>query len=295
MGRIEDLRAFVQIVEHGSIGRAADAAGIAKSAMSRRLNLLEQRMRTRLLTRSPHIWMLTEAGRQYYERGIRLLQTFDAFEDEVRSETDRLSGAIRVSAPLYFGKHSLTEPLLAFAEIHPGIKLHIDYTDRLVDVVAEDFDLVIRIADLEDSSLIARKLCDMQHVICASPEYLRSTTEIKHPDDLRQHLAIQFGNAIRPRWSFPVSKGKDINVPLKTVLSTQDGGLLLAAAERGMGVARMPGFVAEQSLAEGRLCKILTDFPSEPRGVYAIYPAIKYLPTRTRALIDFLVEQLSHP
>lgn len=292
MGQIEDLRAFVQIVEHGSIGKAADAEGIAKSAMSRRLRLLEERMQAELISRTSRSWVLTEAGRQYYERGRDLLLSFDSFEGAVRHETQSLGGTIRLSAPLYFGKVTLTEPLTEFALRHPKVRLHVDFSDRMVDVVAENFDLVIRIAELQDSSLIARKLCAVRHVVCASPSYLTKAPAITTPSDLAAHRIIQFGLAQRPRWTFPGRAGKDIAVALNASFNSPDGGLLRDAAERGLGVTRLPEFIAQASLDAGRLVPVLPAYPMAPVGVYAVYPATRYQPQRTRALLDFLAAHL---
>jgi len=145
MGQIEELRAFVQIAEQESIGKAAEHAGVAKSAMSRRLRLLEERMQTVLIARTTRQWALTEAGRQYYERGIDILHAFDEFEAQVRHDNVELKGEIRLSVPLYFGHASLSAHLLAFAKTHPEVRLNVEYTDRLVDVIAEHYDLVVRI------------------------------------------------------------------------------------------------------------------------------------------------------
>ena len=155
MGQFEDLRAFVQIVEHESIGKAAEAVGIAKSAMSRRLRLLEERMRTELIARTTRHWVLTEAGRQYYERGVDILAALEETEARVRNDSHGLKGTIRLSVPLYFGQAVLSAPLLEFAKLHPEVHLKIDFTDRLVDLIGESYDFVVRISNLPDSSLIA--------------------------------------------------------------------------------------------------------------------------------------------
>ena len=292
MGQIEDIRAFVQIVEHESIGKAAEQAGIAKSAMSRKLRLLEERMETVLIARTTRQWSLTEAGRQYYERGLGVIHAVDEFEAQVRNEDLQLKGEIRVSVPLYFGKISLTLPLLEFAEKHPDVHLNIEFNDRLVDVVGEHFDLVIRISDLQDSSLIARKLCQTRHVVCASPDYITRSTEIRDPRDIQAHRIIQFGSSKRPKWTFTSLKGKDIVVPLSASMNSHDGAFLIDAAEQGLGVIKVPDFLAKGSLESGRLVQILKPFDIKPRGIYIIYPEARYLPHRTRALMEFLLERI---
>ena len=287
MGRIEDLHAFVQIVEQESIGKAAETMGVAKSALSRRLRLLEDRMQTQLIARTSRQWALTEAGRQYYERGRDLLADFDAVEGAVRDETRRLSGSVRLSAPLYFGQTTLAGPLLDFANAHPGLQIHADFSDRMVDVVGENYDFVIRIGVPEDSNLIGRRLCLIRHVVVASPAYLRRAPAPVAPQDLKTHRILHFGASKRPRWTFPAGGGT-VSVPLSANFNTVDGGLLCAAAESGLGVARLPGFIVRDALRAGRLVALLPDFPLPPRAVHALYPATRYQPRRSRALLDYL-------
>lgn len=293
MGQLEDLRSFIQIVELGSIGKAADQTGIAKSAMSRKLRLLEERMQTTLITRTTRQWSLTEAGREYYERGLGVLSGFDTFEANVRKENQTLSGDIRISVPLYFGKFSLTPHLLAFSKTHPEVHLTIDFTDRLVDVINEHFDLVVRISELPDSSLIARKLCETRHIYCASPDYLKNNKTIRKPDDFKSHRIIQFGGSKRPKWSFTKkgssgSKGKSVTVALKAAMNSHDGEFLINAAEDGQGIIRVPDFLARPCLNSGRLVQLLKSYELKPRGIYFVYPTSRFLPHRTRALMQFL-------
>jgi len=289
MGQLEDLRAFVQIVEQESIGKAAEQAGIAKSAMSRRLRLLEERMQTELITRTTRQWTLTEAGRQYYQRGLSVVSAFDEFESQVRNETLELRGDIRLSVPLYFGQMSLQKPLLEFAETYPEIRLDIEFNDRIVDFIGEGFDLVIRISELKDSTQIARKLCQTRHVFCASPAYLANNPEICKPVDCKSHRIIQYGAVKRPKWSFALPGGKTTSVSLTASMNSHDGGFLIAAAEKGLGIVRVPDFMANKSLEAGRLVQILKPYKLKPRDVNFVYPAARYVPQRTRTLMDFLL------
>lgn len=288
MGQIEELRAFVQIVEQESIGKAAEQAGIAKSAMSRKLRLLEERMQTVLITRTTRQWALTEAGRQYYDRGLDIIHAFDEFEAQVRNENLELKGEIRISVPLYFGQISLSSVLLEFADEYPDVRLNIEFSDRLVDVINEHFDLVVRISELQDSTLIARKLCETRHVFCASPEYIANSPPITKPLDIQAHKIIQFGSTKRPKWVFTTPRGKDISVPLTSSMNSHDGAFLIASAEQGQGIVRVPDFLAKTSLHAGRLVQVLKTYKHKPQGIYFVYPATRYLPHRTRVLMDFL-------
>lgn len=294
MGQIEELRAFAQIVEQESIGKAAEKAGIAKSAMSRKLRLLEKRLETVLIMRTTRQWALTEAGRQYYERGLDIMHAFDEFESHVRNDNLALKGEIRISVPLYFGHVSLSEPLVEFSKAHPEVRLNIEFSDRLVDVIGEHYDLVVRISELQDSTLIARKLCETRHVFCASPEYLANTSPIKVPHDIQDHRIIQYGSTKRPKWTFTTPGGKDIIVPLSASMNSHDGAFLITAAERGSGIIRVPDFLAETSLNAGRLVQVLGAYQHKTQGIYFVYPTSRYLPQRTRALMDFLRARISN-
>ncbi len=293
MGQLEDLHAFVQIVEHESIGKAAAAMGIAKSAMSRKLRLLEERMQTELIVRTTRQWALTEAGRQYYERGLNVVIAFQELDKTVQSERGDLAGVIRMSVPLYFGKSVLTQPLLEFAEAHPDVHLKIDFSDRMVDVVRENYDFVVRIANLPDSSLIARKLCEAQHVFCASAKYLEASPALNTLHDLQHHKIIQFGPSQRFKWTAKTPTGKMESVSLSASLNSDDGAFLIDAATQGLGVTRVPDFMVEAALKSGELVRVLEHSKPDPKGIFAVYPATKYLPARTRALLDFLVSRVS--
>lgn len=290
MGQLEDLRAFVQIVELESIGKAADQAGVAKSAMSRKLRLLEERMQTALIVRTTRQWSLTEAGRQYYERGLSVLAAYDEFEADVRNDDHQLAGEIRLSVPLYFGQLALTDPLLTFSERHPEVHLNVDYNDRIVDLLAEHLDFVVRITTLQDSSLIARRLCNTEHLVCASPDYLKKSASIVTPEDLKKHRILQYGHTKRPKWKFAAGKGKEQSVSLKAALNSHDGSFLVAAAVKGLGVCRVPDFLARDPLHNGALVEVLGDYKLPGEGVHMVYPASRHMPQRTRQLMDSLID-----
>jgi len=292
MGQIEDLRTFVQIVEQGSIGKAAQQAGVAKSALSRKLRLLEERLQVELISRTTRQWALTESGREYYERGLGILSAFDEFEAHVTNENVDLRGEIKLSVPLYFGRASLTLPLLTFSKLYPEVRLNIEFSDRLVDVIGERFDMVVRISELPDSSLIARKLCQTRHVYCASPDYIESNPAISEPTDMQEHCIMQFGSTKRPKWVFNSSAGKRITVPLIASMNSHDGEFLVTAAEQGLGIVRVPDFLAQASLDGGRLVQLLKGYELKPRGVFIVYPSARHLPHRTRVLMEYLLENL---
>ena len=293
MGQIEDLRAFVQIVEQGSIGKAAEQAGIAKSAMSRKLRLLEERMQAVLIARTTRQWALTEAGREYYDKGLGVLSTFDEFEGNVRCDNVDIRGEIKLSVPLYFGKNRLSSHLLEFVKRYPEVHLNVEFSDRLVNVIDDHFDLVVRISDLQDSSLIARQLCQTRHVFCASPTYIENNANINEPNDLKEHRIIQFGSSKRPKWTFKKNSGKTTTVQLTASMNSHDGAFLISAAEHDLGIVRVPDFMAQSSLDAGRLVQLLKPYQLKPSGIFIVYPTARYLPHRTRALMEYLLDNVS--
>ena len=293
MGQLEDLQAFVQIVEQGSIGKAAEQAGVAKSAMSRKLKLLEERMQAVLIARTTRQWSLTEAGREYYERGLGVITAFEEFESQVRNDNRALTGEIKISVPLYFGRVNLTPHLIKFAKQHPDVHLNIEFSDRIVDVISEQFDLVVRISEMPDSSLIARQLCETRHLYCTSPAYIADNESIEEPRDLQRHRIIQFGPSKRMKWHFKSAAGKQISVPLSPAMNTHDGEFLIEAAEQGLGIIRVPDFLAQSSIDSGKLMQVLSTYELTPRGIYLVYPTARYLPHRTRALTEYLLEHVT--
>jgi DNA-binding transcriptional LysR family regulator len=289
MGQLEDLRAFVQIVEQESIGKAADSIGVAKSAMSRRLKTLEERLGTELIVRTTRQWSLTEAGRLFYERAAGIVTEVNETEAEIRNQRSTLSGEIRLSVPLQFGSIVLSAALIDFTEAYPDIHFIVDFTDRFVNLVEENYHLAIRISELRDSTLISRKLANVSRIICASPQYLTENPTIALPADLKDHKILQFGNAKRPKWTMTSPDSKEVSVALKAHMNSDNGEFLLTAAKRGKGVFRGPDFLFRQALDEEDLVQVLPDYQRKPLGVYALYPETKFLPRRVRVFIDFLV------
>ncbi len=294
MGQLEDLRAFVAIVENESIGKAAKLSRIAKSAMSRRLRILEDRLQTVLITRTTRQWEITEAGRQYYSKALDIVAAIDDADANIKHEKYDLRGDIRLSVPMHFGTHVLAPHLLDFADLHESIRLNVDFGDRFVDLIGEHYDFAVRIGRLPDSSLIVKKLCETQKIVCASPEYLSSHSRIALPEHLKSHKILQFGYTHRFAWELAKSSATTSNVKLKARLNSDCGEFLVAAAENGHGVTLIPDFLAQSAIKAGTLKEILRSFRPEPLGVYMVYPASRHLPKRVRALLNYLAARLRH-
>ena len=271
MLKTDEIQAFVQIVESGSITAAADRLALAKSAVSRRLNELEDDLGVELFHRTTRKLTLTDSGEGFYNRCVRILADLEEAEHAVSAAHHELRGQLRIAAPHSFGLLHLGPAIIDFQQQHPNLRFDIDFDDRQVDLMHEGFDLGIRIAHLKDSSLIARPLADISTVICASPEYLKKHGTPTTPDELDRHVCFTYSNLSQPHhWSFVDLQGQLQTVKVNRVMQANSGDFLKDAAVAGLGILRQPKFIAYQSIARGELVPILEDFSigtSSPRAI----------------------------
>ncbi|HCD05846.1 MULTISPECIES: LysR family transcriptional regulator [unclassified Methylophaga] len=288
MNQIEDMQTFKRIVEAGSISLAADQLDTVKSAVSRRLKDLEKRLNVTLLQRTTRRQTLTEAGHRYYQHCLRLLDDIAEAEAQISDIEAELSGKLRISAPVSFGLMHLGPALQEFQLIHPLIEMSIDFNDRLVDLIADGFDLAIRISRLEDSTLIAKKLSSTRLVVCASPEYLTYHGTPIIPTDLtNNHTVLHYRNTSES-WQFQ-QDGSLINLHLQGKLTANNGNFLCDAAIAGQGIITSPDFICYQAVQSGQLQVILRDYMHDNElGIFAVYPQTRYLPRRSQILIAYL-------
>lgn len=294
MDKFEDLQAFVAVVEAGSFTAAADRLGTAKSAISRRISALEERLGVQLLRRTTRVLNLTGTGQNFYEHSARILADLDEAEAAVQQEHGELRGTLRVALPLSFGVRHMCKPIAAFGKLHPNLKFDLDLNDRHIDLVEEGMDVAIRIAHLKDSSLIARKLFDAKTVLAASPHYLKAHGTPETPDELRDHDCLVYSNLAEPdRWTWEDEKGKKHVVEVKPALRASSGDFLTNAAAHGLGIVIQPTFLASEAIRRGNLVPILTGYNWPRTPAYAVYPPTRHLSYRVRAFIDYLVERFS--
>ena len=291
MNRLDDLEAFVAVVEAGSITQAADRLGIAKSAVSRRLSALEQRLGVELIRRTTRRLNLTETGRGFYEQSSRILADLDEAESAAAQSHGELRGRLRIALPLSFGLKHMGRPISEFVRRHPKVTFDLDLNDRRVDLLEEGADLALRIGRLEDSSLIARRLFDARTVLVASAEYLERHGAPAVPHDLAAHRCLAYSNLREPnRWRCRDRDGKAIDVAIKPVMMASSGDFLSGMAADGHGIAMQPTFIAGPLVESGALVPILTDYQWPITPAYAVYPPTRHLTYRVRAFIDFLAE-----
>ena len=294
MDRLEEMRTFVGVVEAGSITGAAERLGIAKSAVSRRLADLEERLSIQLFRRTTRRMNLTDTGQSFYERCLRILADVEEAELAVSQEHGDLRGRLRVAVPLSFGLNHLGPAIDAFLRTHPGIEFDLDLNDRQVDLLAEGFDLAVRIADLEDSTLIARRLAPVRHVVCASPAYLAEHGSPRHPSELAEHDCLIYTNAPNPGlWEYTDPGGRQGRVQVRARLQANNGECLRQAAEDGHGIVLEPSFILYRAFEEGKLLPILRDYQWLTIYAYAVYPRTRHLSRRVRAFVDFLAERFA--
>jgi len=294
MDKFEDLQAFIAVVDAGSFTAAADRVGTAKSAMSRRVSALEERLGVQLLHRTTRALSLTESGRSFYEHGTRILSDLEEAEAAVQQEHGDLSGTLRLALPLSFGVRHMCGPIASFSKQHPKIQFDLDLNDRRIDLIEENFDLALRIGHLSDSSLIARRLFDVRAVVCASPHYLNVHGMPESPEDLSDHQCLVYSNLDDPdRWAYEDSSGNKGSAKIGRTMSASSGDFLCNAAAHGMGIVILPSFILSQAIRSGSLVPILTDYTFPITPAYAVYPPTRHLSFRVRAFIDFLAEKFS--
>lgn len=290
MERLNYDRMFVAVMETGSFAKAAVRLGMSSGQASKLVSRLEEGLGVRLLNRTTRALSPTEVGQAYFERIKLLLDDLDALDESIKIRSGAASGKLRLTAPMSFGTTQLAPALIDFAQLYPRIDLDVSFNDRVVNLVDEGFDAGVRIGNPSDSSLIARKLCSARVVLAASPAYLAEHGEPVTPHDLAKHDCVLDTNFRDPLvWRFRDPSSHEqlvINVSGRLRFSSADA--CLAAAEKGLGVARVPSFMAGPCFRTGRVVPVLQQFEDSPSGIHVIYPPGRHLALKVRVLVDFL-------
>jgi DNA-binding transcriptional LysR family regulator len=282
---LNQMLVFVEVVRQGSFTAAATTLGMPKSTVSKRIAELEDRLGTRLLQRTTRRVKLTPAGTDYFERSRRVTEDALAADRSLAERGTELRGTVRVTAPWLIA--DVVAPLTErFATAHPKVSLELRLDNQRLDLVAQGFDLAIRAGALSDTSLIARRLCEVRHRICASREYLQRRTAIAKPAHLSAHDCIGF-QAAKASWKLE-RKGKRLSVPITARYTVSSLPLVRSAAIAGLGVAHLPDFVVDPDLAAGRLVHVLPDWVADRGALQLVYPGGRNLSPAVRALADML-------
>lgn len=289
MDRLDCDRMFVAVAETGSFTAAAAKLGTSSGQASKLISRLEADLDVRLLNRTTRAVSPTEAGLAYLERLRPLLEEFDDLDMSIRNISQTPRGHLRLTAPLTFGAMELAPALNDFALRYPDIELDVSFTDRLVNLVDEGFDMALRVGRPMSSSLIARKLCEVRIFPVAAPGYLARRGAPAVPADLARHECILDTNMKDPnRWPLRDSDKDPAAVAVTGRLRYSNAEACLSAAEAGLGLALIPSFVSGPSIAAGRVKPVLTRFEPPPLGVHTLYPHNRHLAAKVRVLVDFL-------
>ena len=288
MGQMEDLKLYVQVVEQGSISKAASILRIAKSAVSRRISILEERYSSVLIDRTPGKWEITKVGLDLYQRSRALVAEFEEVNEDFTSLHAQISGPLNISIPRDFGLNYLRQKLFEFQEKYPNIKLSIDFDDRFVDLETENYDFAIRITAQADTKYISKRIGAIRRYLCASPEYLSLNGTPQNLEDLQAHSLLHYGNTKRGNWTFQTSDRKEKSIKFSPTISSNSGQFLGEAALNNIGISMLPDFIADKYIDTGQLKTILPQYSLSPYEIYLTHLGSRRLNRRMRAFSSAL-------
>jgi DNA-binding transcriptional LysR family regulator len=289
MDTLTSMELFVSAVESGNFSATARSMNLTPSAVSKQISRLEDRLGARLFNRTTRQLAPTEEGRAYYERCQRILADIAEAESAVTELNADPRGVLRLNMPVVFGRRHIVPIIGEFLENYPNVTMEISMSDQFVDPIAEGADMLIRVGELKDSSLIARKLAEARRVVAATPGYWKKHGEPEKPEELRSHNCLAYsylssGNT----WRMTDAAGKEHVVQATGNLASNNGEALLEAALQGLGVVNLPTWMVGPDLEEGRLVEVLGDYAQPEPSVHAIYPPGRHLSAKVRAFVDFL-------
>lgn len=293
MNRIEDIRLFLRVLDLGSISAAARTLDLSAAVASQRLKRLEEGLGVSLLQRSTRQLKVTPEGAALAEQGRPLIEDLEALTSDLRQSAEDVSGTLRVTLPAAFGRQYISPLMPEFLARHPRLRLSIDLSDALLDLVSEGLDLGLRIGTLEDSSLIARRLADNRRVLCASPDYLERRGVPEAPGDLEQHdcLLMVGAKGPRDRWTLISPEGVETTIRARGRFESNMGEVVRDAVLSGLGISLHSTWHVCDDLKAGRLKIVLPDYRIPDSGIYAVMPQRRLMLPRVRAFIDFVVEK----
>jgi len=291
MERLAAMAVFAQVVEHKSFSAAATELRLSKSAVSKQIARLEDELGLRLLNRTTRKLALTDAGRTFYEHCARLVAEAEEAERAVVSLQAGPRGVLRVNAPMSFGVQHLAPVIPEFIARYPAVRVDMDFTDRFVDLIDEGYDLAIRIGELVDSSLVARRIAPARRIICASPGYLAKFGIPRHPRELSNHRCLLYSYLVTAdEWRFRGAEGS-FAVKVDGPFRANNGEALMRAALGDLGLILTPTFMVGRELAEGRLVPVLLDWCDDASALHAVFPHRRHLSATVRAFVDYCAEK----
>lgn len=294
---VGDLHLFLRVLDHGSISAAARSLDLSVAVASQRLQRLEAHLGVRLFHRTTRQLHVTPEGARLAEEGRPLVEELDNLTSGLREAGASVAGTLRLTTSSTFGRMYISPLLPEFLARHPRVRMHVDFDDQTVDLVAQGFDVAIRIGPLDDSSLVARPLAVNRRVTVASPEYLARHGTPKTPADLAKHdCVVMVGRqGRRDVWRYLDKRGREHSVRVNGRLESSQGETQRDAAVQGLGIATHSTWHVRPDIDAGLLVPILEHYTIEPTGIHAVMPQRRQVPPRVRAFVDFLAERLGDP
>ena len=293
LDRLTSIEVFLTIAQHGSFTAAAARLGLSRAMVSKHLKALERRLGVRLVDRNTRSIRLTEAGEAYRARIHPVLERLTDLETRFEADSETTAGTLAVAAPTSFGLFHLADAIADYGRDEAGVRIRLLLTDRAVHLIDEGFDVAIVIRDLEDSSLVARRIGETALHVCASPAYLDAAGRPEHPEALARHNCLVFGENVHrdhATWAFGVASAP-LTVRVTGDLVANQGDVLRIAALAGRGIARLPGYIVDDELRAGRLESVLDAFEPPRRPISAVYPHREFLPAKVRRFVEFLASR----
>lgn len=298
MSKLPDLEAwaiFAKVAETGSFAKAAAELSVSQPTVSKALMRLEARLKTTLFHRTSRRMSLTESGQASLERANRILLEGEAVEAEVTEQSKSLRGPVRLAAPMSFGVSHLAPALPRFMALHPEVTLDLHFSDELVDMVGQGFDLALRISSLPDSSLLARRLCTVRLLLVGAPSYFERHGHPTHPRELASHRALRYVQArTGDAWRFQHQRHGEFAQVVPTALKVNNAEALVPALRGGLGLALQPEFLAWDDLRAGLIVSTLDAWQVPPIALHIVTPPGRAKPARVQALIEYLVAHFTH-
>jgi DNA-binding transcriptional LysR family regulator len=294
---LDDISTFVAVVDAGSFVAGGRSVGLTRSAAGKALVRLEERMSTRLLNRTTRAISLTDDGRVFYEHCTQVLAALEDAEAAVGARSSKPRGILRITVPDSFGRLYVLPLLHTYLMQWPELEAEVSFTDRAVDIVEEGFDLAVRIQassakNYLDAGLISRVVARHRGVLCASPAYLQRRGEPSSVDELSSHECVMFKTRTQSHeWRLRRPGESWVKVVGRSRLRVDSGEALLDATIAGLGVAYLPGFLADKAISAGELKELLPTYQTEFAQILVVYPSKRHLPAKVRYLIDYMVDQ----
>lgn len=293
---LEGLAIFARVADARSFVGAAADLGLSKATVSKAVTRLEAKLGSRLFHRTSRHLSLTDAGQALLDRAARMLAEAEAAESEALAQSVAPRGLIRLAVPMSFGVAYVAPLLPEFLTAYPGVSIDLHLSDEVVDLIAGGFDLALRIAALPDSSLLARRLCEIERFVVGAPSYFARAGRPRHPRDLGQHECLSYAYLPSPdQWHFIGPGGEDVAIRPSCRLRATSGDALTPALLGGLGLAVQPDFIVNADLRAGRLESVMPDWRPPPIALHLVTPAGGHRPARVAALIDYFIQRFSIP